>query len=87
VSSTDSIALTVVFEQVEGGHYQASVPAVPGTITTGRTRAEARANVRDALRMILTTEPDAARVATDTEQIELRIGRTRPGGLDRDIDR
>ena len=87
MSRTDSIALTIVYEQVDGGHYQASIPAVPGTITTGRTRAEARANVRDALRMMLTTESEAVRAAAGTEQIELRIGRTRPRGLDRDIDR
>jgi predicted RNase H-like HicB family nuclease len=67
VSRTDSIALTIVYEPVEGGHYQAAIPAVPGTITTGRTRTEARANVRDALRTMLTTEPEAS-TATSTAE-------------------
>jgi predicted RNase H-like HicB family nuclease len=87
VHRDESITLTIVYERVEGGQYQATIPAVPGTITTGRTRAEERSNVRDALRMMLTTEPEAARTARDTEQIELRIERARARGLDRDIDR
>lgn len=83
----ETIALTIVYERVEGGHYQAMLPAFPGVITAGRTRAEARSNVRDALRMMLTTEPESVRTARDTEQLELRIGRARPRALDRDIDR
>jgi predicted RNase H-like HicB family nuclease len=84
-----SIELTVVYEKVEGGRIQATIPAVPGTITTGRTKAEARRNVRDALRLTLTTLPDAARDARDTERLELRLGsRARPRDLDdRGLDR
>jgi len=89
VRGDEAIELTIVYEQVEGGHLQATIPAVPGVITSGRTRTEARRNVRDALRLLLTTVPDAVRDAPDTESLSLTIGgRTRPPrDLDRGIDR
>jgi predicted RNase H-like HicB family nuclease len=87
VHRDESLALTIVYERVERGQIQATIPAVPGPITTGRTRAEARSNVRDALCTMLTTEPTAALASRDTEQLELTIGRTRTRNLDRDVDR
>jgi predicted RNase H-like HicB family nuclease len=83
----ETLAVTIVYERIEGDHYQAMLPAFPGVITAGRTRAEARRKVRDALRMMLTAEPVDARTGRDTEQLELRIGHARPTGLDRVIDR
>jgi predicted RNase H-like HicB family nuclease len=88
VRGDDAIELTVVYENVEGGRVQATIPAVPGTITVGRTKAEARRNVRDALRLMLTTLPDAAREAQDTEILGLRLDpRTRSRDAGRDLDR
>lgn len=84
----ETIELTIVYETVEGGHLQASVPTLPRTITTGRTRAEARRNVRDALRMMLASVPEAVRDAQDTKPLELRIRPcTRSRDLGRDLDR
>lgn len=44
---------TVIFEPVEGGGYQAIVPALPEIITAGRTLKEARRMARDAIRCAL----------------------------------
>lgn len=44
---------TIVFEQGDEGWIVASVPEVPGALSQGRTREEARENVVDALRGIL----------------------------------
>ena len=48
--------LTAVFEEVsasEGGGYLAYVEELPGAITEGDTLEEARANLRDAVEVLL----------------------------------
>jgi predicted RNase H-like HicB family nuclease len=50
---SESLQATIVYEQGEEGWVVASIPEVPGAHSQGRTRAEARANVIDALRGIL----------------------------------
>lgn len=40
---------TVVLEQEEDGGFVASVPALPGCVSQGDTRAEAMTNVREAI--------------------------------------
>lgn len=50
---TDKLQVTIVYETIEDGWIMASIPEVPGTITQGRTREEARANVLDALQLML----------------------------------
>ena len=49
--------LTILYEQGEDGWTVASIPAVPGVLSQGRTRAEARENVLDALALMLSPEP------------------------------
>jgi predicted RNase H-like HicB family nuclease len=49
--------LTILYEQGEDGWTVASIPAVPGVLSQGRTRAEARDNVLDALALMLSPEP------------------------------
>jgi hypothetical protein len=49
-----AIDRTVVYQEARAGRRSASIPAVPGTISTGRTKTEARRNVVGALR----TMPD-----------------------------
>ena len=39
----------VVFEQDEDGVFIATCPSLPGCISEGRTRAEAQANIREAI--------------------------------------
>lgn len=53
VSAPLTFPVDVVYADAEDGWIMASVPQVPGAFSQGRTRAEARENVRDALRELL----------------------------------
>jgi predicted RNase H-like HicB family nuclease len=50
---SEPLHLTIVYEPGDEGWVVASVPEVPGALSQGRTREEARGNVIDALRGIL----------------------------------
>ncbi len=39
----------IIIEQDEDGMYVAECPALPGCISQGRTREEAKANIKDAI--------------------------------------
>ncbi len=41
--------LLVVIEQDETGYYVAEVPALPGCVSQGRTIAEAKTNIKEAI--------------------------------------
>lgn len=49
---SDSFELSILCEDGGDGWIVASNPQVPGTHSQGRTRADARANVIDALKVI-----------------------------------
>lgn len=49
--------LTIVYEDGDDGWIVASIPAVSGVLSQGRSRAEARENVLDALALMLSPEP------------------------------
>jgi predicted RNase H-like HicB family nuclease len=68
----DAINLTIHYEDGGDGWVLATIPEVPGAISQGRTRAEARANVIDALQTVLT--PD--------DQLAGRASRSRRRALD-----
>jgi len=73
---THALRLTIVFEPDEEGWIVASVPEVPGALSQGRTREEARENVIDALHGILELrfgEHALSEPATDSESLELHI--------------
>ena len=73
---SDSLRLTIVYEEGENGWIVASIPEVPGALSQGRTRAEARENVIDALHGILELRfgEHAGAEAADSETLELVIG-------------
>ncbi len=77
VPMSESLVVTIVYEQGEEGWVVASLPEVPGAHSQGRTREEARANVIDALRGILELRfgkhPQLLE-GTDSEPLELVIG-------------
>lgn len=60
---SDSLQLTIVYEQGDDGWVIASIPEVPGATSQGRTRDEARTNLLDALQLILSPEPDELKSA------------------------
>lgn len=52
-SVSETLNLTIVYEDAGDGWVLARVPQVRGAISQGQTRAEARDNVIDALRELL----------------------------------
>lgn len=67
---TDRLRLTLAFDEPdEEGWVLARVVEVPGAISQGRTREEARENVIDALRLMLS--PDEGEGGGGTESVEL----------------
>jgi predicted RNase H-like HicB family nuclease len=69
----EQLALTIVFEPGEDGWVIASIPEVAGVFSQGRTREEARANVIDALRLMLTPELAGDGDTREREQLNLTI--------------
>lgn len=69
----DALRLTIAFDEPdEDGWIVACVVEVPGAISQGKTREEARENVVDALRLILTPD-DADDDGQGREQLELTL--------------
>ena len=54
---SEQLDLTIVYEPGEEGWILASIPEVAGGFSQGRNQEEARANVIDALRLMLSPEP------------------------------
>ncbi len=63
--------LTILYDKGEDGWIVASIPAVPGALSQGRTRAEARENVLDALALMLSPEPIEANDERERELLHL----------------
>ena len=49
------LELTAVFREAEEGGYSAYVLEIPGAISQGETLEEARANLEDAVRLLIET--------------------------------
>lgn len=76
VTSPITISFTVAYEDVGDGWVTARILEKPAAISQGRSREEARENVRDALRELLLYEAasaDAGAGATDREPLQLSI--------------
>jgi predicted RNase H-like HicB family nuclease len=69
----EHLDLTIVYEPGEQGWVIASIPEVSGVVSQGRTREEARANVIDALRLMLSPEPRTADDRREREALHLTI--------------
>jgi len=70
----DALELTVRYEDAGEGWVTAQVLEVPGAISEGHGRAEARANVIDALRTVLTPDEQLAGEALgDSEPLKLIV--------------
>lgn len=68
---TDRLRMTIAYDEPdEDGWIVAHVVEVPGAISQGKTRGEARDNVVDALRLMLS--PDNG-VAIRDESVELYV--------------
>jgi predicted RNase H-like HicB family nuclease len=69
----EQLDLTIVYEPGEDGWVVASIPEVSGVFSQGRTREEARSNVIDALRLMLSPEPRDADDRREREALHLTI--------------
>ncbi len=69
----EQLDLTIVYEPGENGWVIASIPEVPGVFSQGRTREEARANVIDVLRLMLSPLPQSADDRREREALHLVI--------------
>jgi predicted RNase H-like HicB family nuclease len=63
--------LTILYDEGDNGWIVASIPAVPGVLSQGRTRQEARENVLDALALMLSAEPVEAGDERERELLHL----------------
>ena len=72
---SETLRLTITYDEPdEEGWIVARVVEVPGAISQGRTREEARENVLDALRLMLAPDDDDANVAAGrSEPLELTL--------------
>jgi predicted RNase H-like HicB family nuclease len=73
---SEPLRLTIVYEDAGDGWIVATIPQMRGAISQGRTREEARENVIDALREVLTVRfgrPPEVLPAQDTDSLELTI--------------
>jgi predicted RNase H-like HicB family nuclease len=71
--ASDPLKLTIVYKRAEHGSTTARIPALPRTISAGRSRHEARDNVLDALRLMLATPPESPGTRGHVEQVEIRL--------------
>ncbi len=71
----DRLMLTITFDEPdEDARIVASVLEVPGAVSQGRGREEARENVIDALRLMLAPDDEDTRVANGrSEPLELTL--------------
>lgn len=69
----NELDLMIVYEPGEDGWVIASIPEVAGVFSQGRTRDEARENVIDALRLMLSPEPRADDDRREREPLHLTI--------------
>lgn len=69
----EQLDLTIVYEPGEEGWVIASIPEVAGVFSQGRTRDEARTNVIDALRLMLSPEPGDTDDRREREALHLTI--------------
>src|SRR5437660_446416 len=72
---------TVVLEQEEDGGYVASVPALPGCVSQGDTRAEALNNIREAIELYVEDCRDCRRSCPHRSRKEFVENRGRISAL------
>jgi predicted RNase H-like HicB family nuclease len=69
----EQLNLTIVYEPGEDGWVVASIPEVAGVFSQGKTREEARENVIDALRLMLSPQPRPTDDQREREALHLTI--------------
>jgi predicted RNase H-like HicB family nuclease len=72
---SDEVHLTIRYSDAGEGWVTAQVAEIPGAISEGPTREEARSNVLDALETLLTPDDELAGgpAAEDSESLTLTV--------------
>jgi predicted RNase H-like HicB family nuclease len=70
---SDELHLTIRYSDAGDGWFTAQVVEIPGAISEGATREEARANVLDALETLLTPDHELAGEPTDEDSESLTL--------------
>lgn len=65
--------LLITIEQDETGYYVAEVPALPGCMSQGRTKAEAKANIREAISGWITVMNAKAKKKIHAEKLTVAV--------------
>lgn len=73
VCRVPELDLTIVYEDGDDGWIVAAIPAVPGVLSQGRSRDEARENVLNALALMLSPEPVEAGDERERELLHLTV--------------
>jgi predicted RNase H-like HicB family nuclease/lambda repressor-like predicted transcriptional regulator len=61
--------LTTIYEHTHDGWWVVSVPEIPGAVSQGRTREEAREMIQDAVRMLLEVRREDAQRETEGREV------------------
>jgi predicted RNase H-like HicB family nuclease len=69
----ETLNLTIRYEPDTDGWIKVSIPEIPGVLSQGRTRKEARENIIDALALMLSPEPSEAGDEREREALQLTI--------------
>lgn len=69
----DEVHLTIRYSDAGEGWVTAQVAEIPGAISEGRSREEARSNVLDALELLLTPDEDLAGAEPDDDSESLTL--------------
>ena len=64
-----SITFTAVYQRAAEGGFVALVPELPGANTQGETLAEARANLREAVELVLAAKREVAQAGIDERDV------------------
>jgi predicted RNase H-like HicB family nuclease len=72
---SEALHLTIRYSDAGEGWFTAQVAEIPGAISEGKTREEARANVIDALDILLTPDEELAGgpPVEDSEPLTLEV--------------
>ncbi len=72
---SEELHLTIRFSDAGDGWVTAQVAEIPGAISEGKTREEARSNVLDALDVLLTPDEELAGIpaSDDSESLTLTV--------------
>jgi predicted RNase H-like HicB family nuclease len=70
---SETMDVAIVYEDGGDGWIMASIPEVPGVLSQGKTREEARANVLDALALMLSPDPVEAGDERERELLHLKV--------------